>query len=231
MKAFIITFVAICAFSIAGVAIAGNPGPYQNHTCQGGHNCNGGDGGNGGNGGNGGDGGNVNFHPKTNVKNTNTNTNRTNVRTNVKTNVRNTIHTETHQKQGQQQGQKQGQGQGQLQGQQANNEGINISVAGDNVEAPDMSKLPGTPGDVFLGACGARGVSGSMPGAGVSLGATHPACLHLDMAIVAYKYKVLAPDGVTPMGDIYLKEAHGLLLRDRWYQRIFSWLPLVGPLL
>ena len=170
-----------------------------------------------------------------NNKNKNTNINK-NANVNANRNVnRNANVNNVHQSQGQTQRQDQAQSQSSEntldQRQSANNEGINVTVAGDHVEAPDMGRLPGTPGDVFLGACGARGVSGSMPGAGVTLGATHPACLHLDMAIVAYKYKVMSPDGKTPMGDIYLKEAHGLLLRDRWYQRIFSWLPLVGPLL
>jgi hypothetical protein len=169
----------------------------------------------------------VNNHNNNNVKNSNNNkiSNDVDVTNNVHNSVDASSRVSNDVRQDQKQKQAQGQDQRQVQEQRANNEGVNVEVAGDNVnyEAPDLSDMPGVPGDVtILGACSASGLSGSMPGMGVSLGATHPACLLFDAAIIALEI------GDKDHARALLKEAYSITWRERWYAKYVSWIPLVG---
>jgi hypothetical protein len=130
------------------------------------------------------------------------------------------------QNQAQLQAQRQEQNQAQLQGQKqnANNEGINVSVAGDVHEAPDMSKIPGTPAGVIVDAC-SSGISGSMPGAGVTVGQGNPVCLYLAMSNAAYT------QGNKEKAEEYMAKAESHLHRQNFVTRWLSWIPLIGQIL
>jgi hypothetical protein len=106
--------------------------------------------------------------------------------------------------------------------------GVNLDLGDRTYKAPDFGDMPGHVSDMaFIGACGAAGVSASLPGMGASLGKIHAACLVFEAANLAFTHGVT--EGDVPLGEIYLKEGWNLLRRDRFYQKWLSWIPILGP--